>query len=38
MHNTDTHYYDLTNIIASNGASPLIRIPGDEPWMIKVRD
>ncbi|KAJ7270863.1 Phosphoenolpyruvate/pyruvate domain-containing protein [Mycena rebaudengoi] len=31
----DTHYYDLTNIIASNGASPLIRIPGDEPWMIK---
>ncbi|KAJ6630182.1 Phosphoenolpyruvate/pyruvate domain-containing protein [Mycena sp. CBHHK59/15] len=31
----DTHFYDLTNTVASCGASPLIRIPADEPWMIK---
>ncbi|KAJ7452167.1 Phosphoenolpyruvate/pyruvate domain-containing protein [Mycena galericulata] len=32
---TDQHFYDLSNTIASSGASPLIRIPADEPWMIK---
>ncbi|KAJ7075665.1 Phosphoenolpyruvate/pyruvate domain-containing protein [Mycena belliarum] len=32
---TDAHYYDLTNTVASTGASPIIRIPADEPWMIK---
>jgi len=32
---SDPHYYDLTNAIASSGASPIIRIPGDEPWQIK---
>ncbi|KAJ7160964.1 Phosphoenolpyruvate/pyruvate domain-containing protein [Mycena filopes] len=32
---SDQHYYDLTNTIAASGASPLIRIPADEPWMIK---
>ncbi|KAJ7146045.1 Phosphoenolpyruvate/pyruvate domain-containing protein [Mycena epipterygia] len=32
---TDHHFYDLTNTVASSGASPLIRIPADEPWMIK---
>ncbi|KAJ7042802.1 Phosphoenolpyruvate/pyruvate domain-containing protein [Mycena alexandri] len=32
---TDQHYYDLTNTVSASGASPLIRIPADEPWMIK---
>ncbi|KAJ7097630.1 Pyruvate/Phosphoenolpyruvate kinase-like domain-containing protein [Mycena epipterygia] len=32
---TDVNYYDLTNAIASSGASPLIRVPSDETWMIK---
>ncbi|KAJ7468456.1 Phosphoenolpyruvate/pyruvate domain-containing protein [Mycena latifolia] len=32
---TDHHYYDLTNAVAAGGVSPLIRIPADEPWMIK---
>ncbi|KAJ7153572.1 Phosphoenolpyruvate/pyruvate domain-containing protein [Mycena crocata] len=32
---SDSHYYDLANTIASSGASPLIRIPDSEPWMIK---
>ncbi|KAJ7854992.1 Phosphoenolpyruvate/pyruvate domain-containing protein [Mycena olivaceomarginata] len=32
---TDHHFYDLNNIIAASGVSPLIRIPADEPWMIK---
>ncbi|KAF7321041.1 putative Phosphoenolpyruvate/pyruvate domain-containing protein [Mycena chlorophos] len=32
---TDHHFYDLTNIIAASGVSPIIRIPADEPWMIK---
>ncbi|KAF7373520.1 hypothetical protein MSAN_00562400 [Mycena sanguinolenta] len=32
---TDHHWYDLTNIIAASGVSPLIRIPAEEPWMIK---
>ncbi|KAJ7222356.1 Phosphoenolpyruvate/pyruvate domain-containing protein [Mycena pura] len=32
---TDQHFYDLTNAVAAAGASPLIRIPADEPWMIK---
>ncbi|KAJ7938360.1 Phosphoenolpyruvate/pyruvate domain-containing protein [Mycena leptocephala] len=32
---TDHHFYDLTNTVAASGASPLIRIPAEEPWMIK---
>ncbi|KAF7297241.1 putative Phosphoenolpyruvate/pyruvate domain-containing protein [Mycena indigotica] len=32
---TDHHFYDLNNAVAASGASPLIRIPADEPWMIK---
>ncbi|EIN13352.1 Phosphoenolpyruvate/pyruvate domain-containing protein [Punctularia strigosozonata HHB-11173 SS5] len=32
---TDEKYYDLANTIADRGVSPFIRIPGDEPWMIK---
>ncbi|KAI0036430.1 Phosphoenolpyruvate/pyruvate domain-containing protein [Vararia minispora EC-137] len=32
---TDSQYYDLSNAIASAGASPIIRIPADEAWMIK---
>lgn len=31
----DHHFYDLANTVAAAGASPLIRIPADEPWMIK---
>lgn len=31
----DGHYYDLANTIASAGASPIIRVPAEEPWMIK---
>ncbi|EIM84048.1 Phosphoenolpyruvate/pyruvate domain-containing protein [Stereum hirsutum FP-91666 SS1] len=32
---TDSQFYDLTNAIASSGASPLIRVPAEEPWLIK---
>ena len=32
----DRDYYDLTNTIASAGVSPIIRIPDEKPWMIKV--
>ncbi|VDB91531.1 unnamed protein product [Peniophora sp. CBMAI 1063] len=32
---SDPQYYDLANSISSAGASPLIRIPGDEVWQIK---
>ncbi|KAE8153356.1 Pyruvate/Phosphoenolpyruvate kinase-like domain-containing protein [Aspergillus avenaceus] len=31
----DQHYYDLTTAIASEGASPIIRVPWAEEWMIK---
>ncbi|KAJ6015966.1 Phosphoenolpyruvate/pyruvate domain-containing protein [Penicillium herquei] len=32
---SDHHYYELNNAIASEGASPIIRIPCAEEWMIK---
>ncbi|KAJ5707809.1 hypothetical protein N7488_007610 [Penicillium malachiteum] len=32
---SDHHYYELNNSIASEGASPIIRIPCAEEWMIK---
>ncbi|KAJ3869362.1 Phosphoenolpyruvate/pyruvate domain-containing protein [Lentinula novae-zelandiae] len=31
----DTHLYDLANVIAANGASPIIRVPSEEIWLIK---
>jgi len=31
----DTHLYDLSNVVAANGASPIIRVPAEEPWLIK---
>ncbi|EFX05914.1 dihydroxyhept-2-ene-1,7-dioic acid aldolase [Grosmannia clavigera kw1407] len=31
----DRHYYDLTTAIAAEGASPIIRVPWAEEWMIK---
>ncbi|RSH79492.1 uncharacterized protein EHS24_001544 [Apiotrichum porosum] len=31
----DSHYYDLCQHITAEQISPIIRIPGDEPWMIK---
>ncbi|KAJ3800155.1 Phosphoenolpyruvate/pyruvate domain-containing protein [Lentinula aff. detonsa] len=31
----DTHLYDLANTIAANGASPIIRVPSEETWLIK---
>ncbi|KAG7447317.1 Phosphoenolpyruvate/pyruvate domain-containing protein [Guyanagaster necrorhizus] len=31
----ESHFYDLTNAIASSGASPLIRVPAEEAWLIK---
>ncbi|KAF2448725.1 Phosphoenolpyruvate/pyruvate domain-containing protein, partial [Karstenula rhodostoma CBS 690.94] len=31
----DTHYYELVNAVASEGASPIIRVPWGEEWMIK---
>ncbi|KAE9403738.1 Phosphoenolpyruvate/pyruvate domain-containing protein [Gymnopus androsaceus JB14] len=31
----DTHLYDLSNTVAANGASPIIRVPAEEPWLIK---
>jgi len=31
----DTHLYDLSNVVASNGASPIVRVPAEEPWLIK---
>jgi 4-hydroxy-2-oxoheptanedioate aldolase len=36
MINVDTHFYDLANTVASSGASPIIRVPVDEAWLIKV--
>ncbi|KAJ3856079.1 Phosphoenolpyruvate/pyruvate domain-containing protein [Lentinula lateritia] len=33
----DTHLYDLANVIAANGASPIIRVPSEETWLIKER-
>ncbi|KAJ5104689.1 2,4-dihydroxyhept-2-ene-1,7-dioic acid aldolase [Penicillium alfredii] len=32
---TDRDYYDLSNAIASEGASPIVRVPCAEEWMIK---
>lgn len=34
--NLDTHLYDLSNVVAANGASPIVRVPAEEPWLIKV--
>ncbi|KAJ5563057.1 Pyruvate/Phosphoenolpyruvate kinase [Penicillium sp. DV-2018c] len=31
----DSHYYELTNAVAHEGASPIIRVPWPEEWMIK---
>jgi len=31
----DHHYYELCNAISSEGASPIIRIPVAEEWMVK---
>ncbi|KAJ4481118.1 Phosphoenolpyruvate/pyruvate domain-containing protein [Lentinula aciculospora] len=31
----DTHLYDLSNTIAANGASPIVRVPSEETWLIK---
>ncbi|KAF9074636.1 Phosphoenolpyruvate/pyruvate domain-containing protein [Rhodocollybia butyracea] len=31
----DTHLYDLANVVAANGASPIVRVPAEEPWLIK---
>ncbi|KAL3296136.1 2 4-dihydroxyhept-2-ene-1, partial [Colletotrichum asianum] len=32
---SDVHYYDLVNAVGHEGASPIIRIPSGEEWMIK---
>lgn len=32
---SDRHYYDLTTAISAEGASPIIRLPWAEEWMIK---
>ncbi|KAH7024918.1 Pyruvate/Phosphoenolpyruvate kinase-like domain-containing protein [Microdochium trichocladiopsis] len=32
---SDQHYYEICNAIAAEGASPIIRIPWAEEWMIK---
>ncbi|KAI1846368.1 hypothetical protein JX265_011950 [Neoarthrinium moseri] len=32
---SDQHYYELANAIASEGASPIVRVPWSEEWMIK---
>ncbi|KAJ5920778.1 hypothetical protein N7466_009104 [Penicillium verhagenii] len=32
---SDHHYYELNNAIGSEGASPIIRVPQAEEWMIK---
>ncbi|KAK7039229.1 putative ribokinase [Paramarasmius palmivorus] len=31
----ESHFYDLTNTVASAGASPIIRVPAEEVWLIK---
>ncbi|KAF5392056.1 hypothetical protein D9757_003277 [Collybiopsis confluens] len=31
----DTHMYDLSNVVAANNASPIIRVPAEEIWLIK---
>ncbi|KAF2122560.1 2,4-dihydroxyhept-2-ene-1,7-dioic acid aldolase, partial [Lophiotrema nucula] len=31
----DTHYYELINAVASEGTSPIVRVPWGEEWMIK---
>ncbi|KAB8236630.1 Pyruvate/Phosphoenolpyruvate kinase-like domain-containing protein [Aspergillus alliaceus] len=32
---TDRDYYELTTTVASEGASPIVRVPWGEEWMIK---
>ncbi|KAJ5156011.1 hypothetical protein N7492_008814 [Penicillium capsulatum] len=32
---SDHHYYELTNAVGSENASPIIRVPCAEEWMIK---
>ncbi|PYH92064.1 Phosphoenolpyruvate/pyruvate domain-containing protein [Aspergillus ellipticus CBS 707.79] len=32
---TDREYYELCNAVASEGASPVVRVPAAEEWMIK---
>ncbi|KAB8067672.1 Pyruvate/Phosphoenolpyruvate kinase-like domain-containing protein [Aspergillus leporis] len=32
---SDQHYYDLATAVAAEGASPIIRVPWGEEWMIK---
>ncbi|KAH0428478.1 hypothetical protein CcaCcLH18_09036 [Colletotrichum camelliae] len=32
---SDVHYYDLANAVGHEGASPIIRVPSGEEWMIK---
>ncbi|KAL4928951.1 HpcH/HpaI aldolase family protein [Aspergillus undulatus] len=32
---SDKDYYELNNAIASEGASPIVRVPWGEEWMIK---
>ncbi|KAL4986301.1 Pyruvate/Phosphoenolpyruvate kinase-like domain-containing protein [Aspergillus falconensis] len=32
---SDKDYYELTNAVASEGASPIIRVPWGEEWLIK---
>ncbi|KAK0236905.1 Pyruvate/Phosphoenolpyruvate kinase-like domain-containing protein [Armillaria nabsnona] len=31
----ESHFYDLANVIAASGASPLVRVPAEEAWLIK---
>ncbi|CAG8249888.1 unnamed protein product [Penicillium olsonii] len=31
----DSHYYELNNAIGHEGASPIVRVPWSEEWMIK---
>ncbi|KAF9886584.1 hypothetical protein FE257_011356 [Aspergillus nanangensis] len=32
---TDREYYDLSSAVGSEGASPIVRVPWPEEWMIK---
>ncbi|RDW64339.1 HpcH/HpaI aldolase family protein [Aspergillus mulundensis] len=32
---SDKDYYELTNAVASEGASPIVRVPWGEEWLIK---
>ncbi|KAG7087454.1 hypothetical protein E1B28_013420 [Marasmius oreades] len=31
----ESHFYDLSNTISASGASPIIRVPAEEVWLIK---